>query len=198
MWNRSWWGILVVVALAGWSHPASADSMIEAQLRPYFVGGGALAGILFAALAYVCLREGARRRSRADAIAASSPAAGTVLESSVFARVDRGGEGGTNVWYIPRVRYAYQVAGVAYEGDVVQVGLAEFGHRTEQHALAHVARYPVGAAVSVYCDPDDPRIAALETGQVGAGGKTFAGILLSLVALMAVAFAVWCATLRTY
>jgi hypothetical protein len=191
-------GILVVVALSGWSRPALADSLIDAQLKPYFVGGGVLAVLLFAALGYVCLREGVRRRRMADAIAASLPAAGKVIESSVVTRVDKGGESGTMVWYIPRVRYLYRVGDIAHEGDVIQVGLGEFGHRTEQQALQHAGRYPVGATVLVHYDPEHPEVAAPEVGQVGATGKALAGVLLLLVALMAFGFAVWSAGLRTY
>jgi hypothetical protein len=46
-------------------------------------------------------------------------------------------------------------------------------------------------------DPQNPRSAVLEIGQVGAGRYLFAGALLAGVGLGAVVFAIWSATLPT-
>jgi hypothetical protein len=59
------------------------------------------------------------------------------------------------------VRYAYTVQGQEYEGaqdDLTYVSNAQ------DAALAIVARYPVGAAVPVYYDPQAPQRALIDRG----------------------------------
>ena len=61
------------------------------------------------------------------------------------------------------VAYAYTVDGVPYRGADIGRGI-EFASTTEDHARRRVARYPVGARVTVYYDPAAPATAVLEPG----------------------------------
>ena len=97
--------------------------------------------------------------------------------------------------YIPKVRYAYTVNGVGYEGDVIRIGLADLGYVSEKQARDHVARYPVGATIAVRYDPQNLQRAVLEIGQLGAARYLLAGTLFAGVGVGALVFAIWSATL---
>lgn len=76
---------------------------------------------------------------------------GTVLSSTV--QVSRNGNARHEQ---PLVLYAYQVDGQVFQGNRVRLS----GSATS--ASATVARYPAGAAVTVYYDPANPAVSALE------------------------------------
>jgi hypothetical protein len=65
----------------------------------------------------------------------------------------------------PVIRYRYRAGGQELESDRIRVG----GQPLTTRVLAgrQVARYPVGARVDVYIDPNDPENALLEPGQQG-------------------------------
>ena len=56
----------------------------------------------------------------------------------------------------PLVVYAYQVNGQMFQGHRVRT------NGTTDNASETLARYPAGASVIVYYDPDDPANSALE------------------------------------
>ena len=57
------------------------------------------------------------------------------------------------------------------------------------------ALFSVGATVAVRYHPQEPELAVLEIGQVGAARYLLAGSLLAGVGVAAVVFAIWSATL---
>ena len=65
------------------------------------------------------------------------------------------------VFYKLALRYRYEVDGISYEGDRVQFGPVRVTAKELIEALAK--RYPPGAQVNVYYDPNDPSTAVLET-----------------------------------
>jgi hypothetical protein len=75
---------------------------------------------------------------------------GTVLSSTVQVGggASRAGE--------PLVFYAYQVNGQVFQGQRVRAA------GTPRNTSSTIARYPAGASVTVYYDPDDPSNSALE------------------------------------
>ncbi len=92
-----------------------------------------------------------RTRSRRAPEAPWPQTAGTVISSTVQVSA-RAGHRDEH----PLVFYAYQVAGVVYQGNRVRRsgnGLA---------AAATVDRYPAGSPVVVYYDPSNPGHSALE------------------------------------
>ena len=84
---------------------------------------------------------------------------GTVTFSTLEWR--RGSKGGSTAY--PVVHYTYQVMGQAHQGHKVMPGPESGG------SWAHkvVARYPAGAQVMVYYDPQNPSDALLERGMPG-------------------------------
>ena len=84
---------------------------------------------------------------------------GTVTESRIQMRSNS--DGGRTSY--PLVRYAYQIVGRAYESQKVMPGMDVGG--SGAHRV--VARYPVGAQVMVYYNPENPSEALLERGMPG-------------------------------
>ena len=89
--------------------------------------------------------------------------AGTVIASGVQARQKKPGDPGYNfgdaeVSNEPRVEYQYRVGKRKYRGRRITIGEKTSGFELE----AILARYPVGAAVTVYYDPANPQTAVLE------------------------------------
>jgi hypothetical protein len=85
-----------------------------------------------------------------NAKAASWPATqGTILSSVLEDR----GEDAPDA----KIRYSYEVAGQVFESSNISYG----GHWSSQDRDL-VAKYPIGAQVSVYFDPSKPARAALE------------------------------------
>jgi hypothetical protein len=63
--------------------------------------------------------------------------------------------------YRPVVEYQYEVDGVSYRGDTIAVGpLVQFNWKGP--ATRVIERFPVGASVTVYVDPANPRRASLQ------------------------------------
>jgi hypothetical protein len=83
---------------------------------------------------------------------------GTVIESRIVENVnDR-----DSTSHKPLIRYRYSVARNEYVGDTTRVMATTLGG--ERDARRQVARYPVGARVAVYYDPDRPSESVLEPG----------------------------------
>ncbi|GAB4199066.1 MAG: hypothetical protein OHK0022_19010 [Roseiflexaceae bacterium] len=75
----------------------------------------------------------------------------------------RGGRGWFPHWiYRPWIVYRYRAGGTEHEGKRLRLigGIVTFGRNAAQRA---VARLPLGAAVSVAYNPDNPAEAALDT-----------------------------------
>ncbi|MDQ2692644.1 MAG: DUF3592 domain-containing protein [Chloroflexota bacterium] len=84
---------------------------------------------------------------------------GTVTESRIQMRSNS--EGGRTSY--PLVRYTYQVMERSYQSQKVVPGMDVGGSGAQKV----VARYPVGAQVMVYYNPEDPSEALLERGMPG-------------------------------
>jgi hypothetical protein len=133
--------------------------MFEAAPHPDFLRF-AIAGIaLAAALAFVVLHV---RRRRIAARAASWPSVtGTVTASRTARRWGLGnGIWIAGLWYVPDITYRYEIAGHAYKGR--KITLADTGYPKLKAARDIIARYPEGASIPVYYDPEKPRRAFLE------------------------------------
>jgi hypothetical protein len=82
---------------------------------------------------------------------------GTVLMSSVQSRTS----GRSHSTY-PVVVYQYAVNGQNYQSQTIKAGEQFLNVRVFGQAQATVARYPIGANVTVYYDPANPAESALE------------------------------------
>ena len=102
---------------------------------------------------------------------------GTMVVSEVESR--RTTDRGTSTSYTPKVAYRYEVAGDGHEGTRFE--LIERGEATRTAIEAKLDKFPLGARVAVYYDPDDPRESVLKPGPPAAMGIPFA---LGFVALL--------------
>jgi hypothetical protein len=172
---------------------AFADSAIDPAVKPYFVLGGWVAALLFLGIGFFLLSRALQHRRMAAAAVQWPTTEGTVITAKVVKHTSKSDDEFDS--YTPKVRYAYAVNGAHYVSDLVRIGLADIGYIREQQARDHLARYPVGATVAVRYDPQEPELAVLEIGQVGAARYLLAGGLLAAVGIAAVVFAIWSATL---
>lgn len=118
------------------------------------------------------LLEYDHRRQQAD----SRPVDGVVLDSGVT----RNEDGTVDL----ALRYRYTVDGEQYTSSNVCAGIGEqYCHGNPRDVAA---RYPEGASVTVYVDPDDPSESFLvKDDSLSAGGKwAIIGVLFGLVALV--------------
>ncbi|HET9913316.1 MAG TPA: DUF3592 domain-containing protein [Anaerolineales bacterium] len=81
---------------------------------------------------------------------------GTVLMSTLERRRSSNNSGYTNY---PVVQYSYQISGQMYQGMKIAPGMEVGG----SGAGSVVARYPAGAQVMVFYNPQNPSEAVLET-----------------------------------
>ena len=82
---------------------------------------------------------------------------GTILMSSVQSSYS----GRSHSTY-PAVVYAYSVNGQSYQSQRIKAGEQFLNVRVAGQAQATVARYPIGASVTVYYNPSNPAESALE------------------------------------
>src|SRR6266566_1889232 len=127
---------------------------------------------IFAALAGLALLLIAAFDLRKATLAKTWPTTeGRILDSRLREKTDSDGTS-----YEVTILYEYSVNGVAHRSDVwrVRPGSSSF----TKAANAAVARYPVGAVVPVYFNPEDPADAMLEPGKISwsllFGGVAFA------------------------
>lgn len=66
-------------------------------------------------------------------------------------------------YFRPIVKYKYEVDGVTYQGESIVKGLVEVNWRAP--ADRWVKRFPVGATVKVFVDPNDPKQCYLQLGR---------------------------------
>lgn len=90
-------------------------------------------------------------------------AQGVITQSEVYRHETRSSETNmTNVSFGLRCSYDYEVEGFPYTGHNICYGENLWLHRDIKRAQAEAAKYPVGAKVSVYYNPKNPKSAALE------------------------------------
>jgi len=84
-----------------------------------------------------------------------------ILSSTVRKQEHRTGDGHVSYSFFLEVRYAYEVAGKAFQSD--RIGFGVTAHSAEAQAFEDIQRYPVGATVKAWVDPADPAKATLDT-----------------------------------
>jgi len=101
------------------------------------------------------------RAKKRDAVRQSALTWKTTTGRVLKSRVEVS-SGGSSTSVTPRVHYAYDVNGQAYQSDQIQAGDKIMAIGTSQNAYAMIDRYPEGAIVTVYYNPANPQEAALE------------------------------------
>ncbi len=173
VWEKLWWlfGIVVVggAFLLGVNNPV----LFVRLLSLVFIFSG------IGTLVYV---KSMRRRQRRSITWV--PVQGKILVSEVEKKTHRyssatGGE--TTVQYYPCVVYAYQYQGISYQAKgIITLNI----NWPRKAAEAAVARYPLGAAVTVWVNPEAHHQAVLETGMGPYARKFKFGFLIGAVFLI--------------
>ncbi len=151
-------GSAVIAALgaAGWWLAQGGVQELQARL-PRAEVPVMLCAIGFGLLVLLFLVAHRRRLARA----ATWPVApGRVTISRVEERRGSGDSGPTHRSYEAVVEFRYEVGDLSFSSRQIVLGWRTSGSRKGAEAV--VARYPVGAAVEVRYDPDNPSEAALE------------------------------------
>lgn len=135
-------------------------------------GSLATATVIFTALPFAGIAVFLALRARSSqrqvkAVRAWPAATGRVLSAEVEARRSRTGRSGYSTAYYPVVVYEYVVNGQRYMNNVLSPGQA-LGIGFRGVVEKKVARYPVGNAVPVYYNPQNPGESVLETSTTGA------------------------------
>jgi hypothetical protein len=121
-------------------------------------------------------------RKRAEASQGWPSTQGQISESRVAHSTHTDSDGDTSDSYTPTIEYTYQVAGQAYTGRNLTFGFTQ-GYGNASKAQAVLAKYPVGAHVSVFYDPADPQQAVLERKAGGYGTGMALGIIFLVIGL---------------
>ena len=180
-------GASAIAAVLMTTNGALAKTTIDRAAKPYLIGGGTIATILFCAVGAMLIRKG-NRYLRIAADAAQWPVVTGEVVSSEVARIADSDYGD---YFTPKVHYVYHVDGVSWNGSVIRAGLADRGYPLEQRARDDVAKYAAGSNVAVRYDPQNPSEAVLELGQTGGGRNVAAGVLFMLVGVGGLAFTVF-------
>ena len=112
--------------------------------------------LVFGGLGYMLYR---RSKQAQEVIATSQhwrQTTGVVVKSRVEV------SGGETTSVTPKIVYEFDVAGRRYRSEQIRAGDRYFSIRSSGDAYDVVDRYPVGAQVTVFYDPNDPTQAALE------------------------------------
>lgn len=106
---------------------------------------------------------------------------GTVNRTDVVEHEDSDSDGFTSVTYEPVVEYNYAVMGQPFTSKRIAFGTNRYNYKKAQEI---VSKYPAGARVNVFYNPEKPKDAVLET--VAAGGKllTILGLVLGAAGLV--------------
>ncbi len=102
-----------------------------------------------------------------------STASGRVVTSETRTEHRSSASEGTTVKTMPLVEYEFSAGGQKWRGNRISIGEDSGGANTE----ATLGRYPIGAVVSVYYDPADPKKSVLERDIPKGFGKGLLAIL---------------------
>lgn len=117
-----------------------------------------------------------------------STAVGRIVKSGTAAARHRSAGGATTAKTVPAVEYEFSVGGRKVKGNRIGIGGDSGGADTE----ATLRRYTVGAAVTVYYDPANPKNCVLERGVPEGIGKGLAIIVGFVIAVVGIVY--WLAT----
>lgn len=87
---------------------------------------------------------------------------GTVTSSYIGKSSHRDSNNHTSTVYTPKIRYQYQVEGKHYTCNRIEFGGESGGKRSKAKKV--VDKYPSGKKVTVYYNPQDPKVAVLKAG----------------------------------
>jgi hypothetical protein len=177
------WAIAVVVATIGvvvlCFSSAWVRSFIPYSNSDYFFIGLIALPMVVLVLVMLAVKLGEARR------ASHWPqTTGKILKSGTQAHHHQFSGETTTVTTVPAVEYEFTANGRSWRGNRIGIGEDSGGANTE----ATLKHYPVGAAVTVYYDPNDPGHCVLERDIPKGMGK---GCAIIVAAGAAIVFGVW-------
>lgn len=104
---------------------------------------------------------GIRNRKKAEAGRNWPSTQGTVTVSKVLENSSTNNDGHTTFNYSPGIEYRYTVAGLFFTGNKISPG-SETSYGEPALVTPILEKYPAGAPVSVYYNPENPSEAVLE------------------------------------
>jgi hypothetical protein len=109
--------------------------------------------------------RGMKRRRLGQQVAGWQAVQGKVLSHDIAESVSTDSDGDREWHYEPRLVYEYEAAGTVRQSQRVAVDAPSFGSRKK--AQEWLDSRPVGSAVNVFVNPDDPGDSVLETAVSG-------------------------------
>ena len=142
------------------------------ELFPWLIGAGTFATVLFTILVILCttvpfvlifggIGYYIYKRSK-DASQARQAALSWRQTNGVIVKSRVEVTGGDHSSVNPHIVYEYEVNGQRYEGQQVRAGDRILSVMTSRQAYDFVDKYPAGAQVMVFYNPDNPVDSALE------------------------------------
>ena len=116
--------------------------------------------LIFVIIGFVLLFIYFRNLAQVRASQTWSTAQGTVIQSWVRKSNSTDSDGSTSSSYHPEIHYLYQIKGDEHQGNKIAFGPRVGGSRSRAKKI--VEKYPTGANVTVYYQPDKPANAVLE------------------------------------
>lgn len=157
------WAIAVILGIIGfvvlmfmlgqWDRGSFVRSLIPYANSDYF-----WVGLIFLPMAALLIVATAVKLVELRKSASWSTATGRIVRSEIEARRHRFGNDAETVRNEPAVEYEFKAGGRTVRGSRIAIGDDSGGENTE----ATLARYPVGAAVTVFYDADNPKSCVLE------------------------------------
>jgi hypothetical protein len=136
--------------------------------------GGAFA-LALGALGLVLIVLYLRNKNKAKASMGWPSTQGRILSTNI--RVDEVDDESNRVRYVPEVHFEYTVNGVTHEGKRIIYGSEpDFGSRDK--AQEFLQKYPQGALVTVFYNPENPGEAVLSQGMRKMVASLVVGIIL--------------------
>lgn len=145
----------------------------------FALGCGGFFVLCLAAIGIFLIMFSLRSRRKAEASQGWPSVPGQVTAAVIKRSVSTDDDGHTQVSYYPAVEYAYQVGEQSYLGKRLAFG-GVMAYKSEARAATVLQRYPAGAQVTVYYDPEKPADAVLER---TAGGFKW-GLAVGVVCLL--------------
>jgi hypothetical protein len=143
---------------------------------------GLMVAVPFIVIAAVLLFIGLRANRKAGVSKYWTETMGQVVSSGIEPRTGRSQHGYTTAYY-PVVVYTYDAMGQRFQSSRINFG-AEMGYGYTGWAQNIVNKFPVGSAVPVYFNPENPPEAVLTR---SAGGSSKILIFVALMMLVCVA-----------
>ena len=186
------WAVAIVVAsialvvIAGFVLQGS-DNSLRAWL-PFGDSDYFYVGLIFLPMVVLFVVAVVAKMLEVRRAAGWSTAVGRIVKSSTAAEHHRFAGEATTVKTMPAVEYEFSVGGRKVRGNRISIGEDSGGANT----AATLRRYTVGAAVTVYYDPANPKNCVLERGVPEGVGKGLAIIVGFVIVFAGVVY--WLAT----